>query len=145
MNGIRLGVEEKLYLSRPRNNKMKLYISAELAYHNVSYSSEKRYYLANEEATWEYDEDYPWKEFAIKRDSKSINFKFGLEHRYKRFVMEASAGLGIIYSNVRYHKDVNEIIIPSQHFEDVLSPIFETDGKYFAPNIPLTFKIGYNF
>jgi hypothetical protein len=59
--------------------------------------------------------------------------------------MEVAMGIGIIYNNVKYQKNIDETIIPNNNFEDVFSPIFETDGKYFAPNIPMTFKIGYNF
>jgi hypothetical protein len=145
MNGFRLGAEEKFYLPKPQNRKMKLYLSAELAYHYVSYFTEKRFYFANEGPPEDIIFYANWKEFAIQRNSMQINPKFGLEFRHKRFVMEAAAGVGLVYNNVKYQKDENEVIIPNQHFEDILSPIFETDGKYFAPNIIVTFRIGYNF
>jgi len=146
IRGYRFVLEEKYFLQKITKGKTQFFLSSELAHNNTSYYTTKAYVGENEEYDIAEIENYESQKFNINRQTILLNVKFGLELRYKHFILEASAGLGLAFNNVQYlNKIPNTKIIAANHFEDLLSPIFETDGKTTMPNFPISFKIGYAF
>ena len=146
IRGYRFVLEEKYFIQKITKGKTQFFISSELAHNNTSYYTTKSYVGENEEYDIIEIENYESQKFNINRQTILLNLKFGLELKYKHFILEASAGLGLAFNNVQYlNKIPNTKIIAANHFEDLLSPIFETDGKTIMPNFPISFKIGYAF
>jgi len=142
-SGYRLNLEEKFILKTFVNKKIRSYLSTEIGYNNIDMivESEFRYVGENEEK----EDPYYWDKCNLHRESIIGNFKYGTQFRTKHIIFDVSIGLGVIHQNVKHSNKRNPDDIITAHYEDLITPLFYDEGKYFVFNFPISVKIGYTF
>lgn len=148
LNGYKLNLEEKYYFKKLQKSKVRAYVAIEIGYSDAEMMVESplipyEYINHSLEAS---RENIYWDTFKQNRKSKIGNAKFGLQFRKHRFVGDISAGIGILHQNIthsnkKYPMDVDT----NTHYEDILSQYFYFEGENYAPNLPISFKIGMGF
>jgi len=145
VHGYRLNFEEKYFFPKSISDKMKTFISSEIGYINIfSIREGQRFIPVNAEGKLDEDNFYIGN-CEINRQSIIFDIKIGMEFRINRIILEWCVGLGLTHQNVRYINKRNPTDQMEFHHSDLLSRLFEEEGKYVIPNIPITFKIGYAF
>ena len=139
INGYRVIFEEKILLSKTVRRNNRLFISSEIGYNNVSLTIENRRFVP-----------FNTEEFYIggcnlKRQSGYFGTKMNMEFRINHLILEWYAGFGIIYQYVQHFNKRNATDRMDFNFEDLISPLFEEEGRYLIPYFPITVKIGYAF
>jgi len=143
LSGYRLNFEEKFILKTFANKKMRSYLSTEIGYNNVDMIVEAEFRYAGKDM--ENEEPYYWDKCNLHRISIIGDFKYGTQFRAKHIIFDVSIGLGIMHQNVKHSNKRNPDDMITAHFEDIITPLFYDEGKYFVFNFPISFKIGYAF
>ena len=83
--------------------------------------------------------------FRVKKQTYSLNFKFGWQLFVKRVSLDFYMGLGIRYKDVRHFDRIK----PEDEMESPRHPniyyITNLEGKYWTISLPLNFRIGWIF
>lgn len=143
IKGYRLAVEEKFYLNK--SAPIGPYISLELNYMKNRYKDIWNFGVKDifSDTAYNYT-NYP-DTFGIKKQTYSINLKFGYQLFVKRFSFDFYAGLGLRYKDVSHFDRKN----PDDEMEMPRHPniyyISNLNGKYWTISIPLNFRIGWTF
>ena len=134
LNGMRFNLEEKYFIKTTQNRKFRFYFSSEIGYNHVNFVAYERFWIHGTQ------EDY-WARWNKKSRSVLVNAKVGGQVFAGNFVLDFSAGLGVIFKNVEeYNKPPDEEML-----DGILNGILEVAGKHTFPNVPLSVKIGYRF
>ena len=143
-HGYRLNFEEKFFFSKVAKHNMRTLISSEIGYNNIETKRERSF--APLDANGKIDENNKYSlNNKMNRQSIIFNIKAGMEFRIKQLTLEWGVGLGFKHQNVQYFDKRNPTDQRIFGFEDIISPLCEEEGRYFIPNFPITFKIGYTF
>jgi hypothetical protein len=146
--GSRLNLEEKYFLKTYSNLKRRSYLSAEIGYNQIDMTVYSEFipseYL-NE--SWQIqEENVYWDYCDINRKSVIGNVKYGMQFFVNHFTLDLALGIGIAHQNVKhFNKRNSEDKLTRTEPEDILSPLFYNEGKYFIFNFPLSFKLGVAF
>src|SRR5690606_8797522 len=119
--GFRIALEEKYFL----NSKSKKifqkreyfhpYFSASIAFTKTDYKFESSFGLMDSDTdfvTYEYLDI-----FGVKKQTMSLNFKYGFQTIYKHWIVDISFGLGLKYKNVKHYdrNNATDQLIKSRH------------------------------
>lgn len=132
LKGIRIAFEEKIFFRAFSNNTRK-YFSGELAYHNSS--RDKAYFGDNFNGA-----------LSVYKKAYDVNVKSGVQYTPGNFVIDFGIGLGIKYKDVS-HSSISatntdpyaKVPEPKKNYNP------DAIGKYFAPNLPVSLRVGYTF
>ena len=148
LGGYRVNLEQKCYL-KTFSNRMRNYMSVEVSYNHINMVVNSEFiphdYL---DESWEEQEaNVYWGDFEVNRNFVIGNVKYGmLFSATSRLVIDVSFGIGLIHQNVNYpnkrHPNDKHTRTVS---EDIITPFFYKEGKYFVFNIPTSVKIGVAF
>lgn len=143
IKGYRLAVEERFYLNK--SAPFGPYVGLELNYMKNRYKDIWNFGVKDIFSDTAYNNtNYP-DTFGIRKQTFSINLKFGYQLFVKRFSFDFYAGLGLRYKDVRYFDRKN----PDDEMEMPRHPnifyISNLPGKYWTISIPLNFRIGWTF
>ena len=142
--GYRLNFEEKFFFQKVAMHNMRTFISSEIGYNNIDTKRERIF--APLDANGKLDEANQYSlNNKLNRQSIIFNVKVGMEFRIKQLTLEWGVGLGFKHQNVQYFDKRDPTDQRVFGFEDIISPLCEKEGRYFIPNFPITFKIGYTF
>lgn len=146
LSGYRLGLEEK-YFIKTFKRKIRMYLSAEYIYSEVDMTLDA-YFIPYEylHEGWEIQEaNSYWGYCDLNRKSNIINAKYGVQFAWGCFTLDAAVGLGIMHQNVKHFNKVNPKDKYNAHFEDIITPLFYDEGRYFIFNLPIAVKVGFVF
>jgi len=134
LNGMRFNLEEKYFIKTTQNRKSRFYVSSEIGYNHVNFVAYERFWIRGTQ------EDY-WARWNKQSRSVIVNTRVGGQVFAGNFVFDFSAGLGVIFKNVKeYNKPPDEEML-----DGILNGILEVAGKHTFPNVPFSVKIGYRF
>ena len=145
--GHRISLEQKYFL-KPFSKRVKGYLSAEVGYNHIDmtvYSEFIPYNYLNE--SWEVQEaNVYWDYCDMNRKSIIGNAKYGIQIAANHLIFDIAIGIGVIHQNVNcFNKRNPNDKLTRTEPEDIITPLFYTEGKYFIFNLPLSFKIGLVF
>ena len=145
--GYRVNLEEK-YFHKTFSKKMRNYISAEIGYNQIDmtvYSEFIPYNYLDE--SWKVqEENIYWDYCDMNRKSIIGNIKYGMQFALNHFTFDVALGIGVMHQNVNlFNKRNPKDKLTRTEPEDIITPLFYTEGKYFVINLPLSFKIGLTF
>ena len=143
LSGYRLNLEEKFILKTFANKKIRSYLSTEIGYNNIDMIVESEFEYTGEDM--ENEDPYYWDKCNLHRESIIGNVKYGMQFLAKRLIFDVSIGLGVMHQNVMHSNKRNPNDKITANFEDLITPLFYDEGKYFVFNFPISFKIGYAF
>ncbi len=134
LNGVRFNLEEKYFIKATQNRNFRFYVSSEISYNHVNFVAYERFWIRDTQ------KDY-WARWDKESHSVIVNAKVGGQVFVGNFVIDFSAGLGVIFKNVmEYNKPPDEEML-----DGILNGILEIAGKHTFPNVPFSVKIGYRF
>ena len=142
--GYRVNLEEK-YFHKTFSKKIRNYISAEIGYNQIDmtvYSEFVPHHYLNE--SWEVqEENVYWDYCDMNRKSIIGNIKYGMQFVVNHFILDIACGIGVMHQNVSHFNKRNpkDKLVRTEP-EDIITPLFYEEGKYFIFNLPLSFKIG---
>ena len=95
------------------------------------------------EEKWEYAYEG---NLDLQRKAIISNFKFGLQIKVKKLILEPSFGIGVGFQNVNhYNKPHPDDILFSTSIEPNITYVLDDEGFKAVPNFIMSFKIGYTF
>jgi len=144
VQGYRLNFEEKYYIPKSYFKRQRMFFSCEAGYNKINSTRESQYFVPKNNQKIDYENSYI-DDYEIKRQSIIFDVKAGMEFQIKHLIFEFGIGFGITHQNVRQLNKKNPDYKIEYNFEDIISPLFEEEGRYIIANIPFTFKIGYAF
>jgi hypothetical protein len=136
--GFRFSFEEKFFKNSSNNKRD--YYSIEPVYLKLNYSDEGLFIKDTALNTPEY-----WDTFKVSKQTFTLNFKYGIQFNFNRFIIDGSIGLGIKYKVVNRSQMIDEKAYqvgprhPNAYYEASKA------GNYIRPNVPMNIKIGYRF
>ncbi|MEO6684172.1 MAG: hypothetical protein ABIN48_15215 [Ginsengibacter sp.] len=143
MKGYRVSLEERFYLKK--SAPLGTYLSFEINYLNNQYK-DIWYFGVKEiytDTTYNFT-NYP-DTFGVKKQTYSLNFKYGYQKIFNRFSIDIYAGLGLRYKDVKHFDRIK----PEDEMELPRHPnmyyMTNREGKYWTISIPLNIKIGWAF
>ena len=148
LNGYHVKFEEKYFFKRqPSNNRVKIYLSAEINYNYAKLNQNLMFSTTEYEQSdlWEHGEYEYSGNFDLKRKSIVTNLKMGTQIRFRKIIFEPCAGIGIGFQNVvlynKRHPD--DILLNSECF--TIYNLTDKEGFSILPNFTMSFRIGYMF
>lgn len=136
-SGWRAAIEQKYFLQKQADRR---YVSAEFAFLHVDYVDASNFSKDTSLNSPTYLDT-----FGVARKTYTLNFKYGIQVPYKRFILDISAGLGIKFKRVS-RLDVNDRnafergpVHPNAYF------MANKEGSYFSLNVPIVLRVGYQF
>jgi hypothetical protein len=133
LNGIRVALEEKIFIKSMRRGLFRLYASPEIGYHHVEFVVEEQFMNA--------DGSY-WARYNKRDNSLLINAKCGVQLRARHLVIDYSMGFGLLERHVTdYNKPQDE----EEMLDGFLNGVLERAGQHEFFNLLLSLKIGYLF
>jgi len=145
IHGYRLNFEEKYYFPKSIRYNMRTFISSELGYNNInSIRESQRFIPLNAEGEDDEENSYI-EDWDLNRQSIIFDVKMGMEFRVNHLLLEWGVGFGLTHQYVQVFSKRNPTDQMDFHHSDIISPLFEKEGRYVIPNFPITFKIGYIF
>jgi hypothetical protein len=144
VQGYRLNFEEKCHFPKSYFKRQRTFISCEIGYHNINSTRPSQRFIPKNNQELDYTNSYI-DDYKINRQSIIFDVKMGMEFQVKHLLLEWGIGIGIAYQNVRQLNKKNPDYKMEYGIHDFFSPMFEDEGRYVIPNIPITFKIGYTF
>jgi len=143
--GYRVNLEEK-YFHKTFSKKMRHYFSAEIGYNQIDmtvYSEFIPHNYLNE--SWEVqEENVYWDYCDMNRKSIIGNIKYGMQFRVNQIIFDVAIGIGIMHQNVNcFNKRNPNDKLTRTEPEDLITPLFYEEGKYFIFSLPLSIKIGF--
>ena len=140
IKGYRIAVEEKYYLKKQA--PVGSYVSFELNYMKNKYTDILTFGSSRYLFLSPYDSSNIKDTLGIKKQTFSINCKFGHQLIIKKLSIDLYAGLGMRYKDVKYFDGFN----PDKEREKDTRPndfiISDREGKYWIINFPIGFKLG---
>lgn len=143
VQGFSVALEEKFYFrkSAPKGP----YIGLEFNYMKNQYKDICRFSVKNNYLdTTNNNTNYP-DTIGIKKQTFSINLKFGYQLFIKRISLDFYIGLGLRYKDIRHFDRIN----PNDEMEKPRHPnvyyITNLNGQYWTLSIPINIKIGWTF
>ena len=143
-HGYCLNFEEKFFFPKVAKHNMRTFISSEIGYNNIDTKRERTFAPIDVNGKLDEANQYSLNN-KMNRQSIIFNVKVGMEFRAKQLTLEWGAGLGFKHQNVQYFDKRTPNDQPVFDEEDIISDFCEKEGRYFIPNFPITFKIGYAF
>ncbi|MFK7951208.1 MAG: hypothetical protein AB8B73_00050 [Ekhidna sp.] len=140
IRGFQLGIEERMYLKERAPDGY--YFAGEFSYLNSKYNYTDTFEWTNKYYTIFFDDD-----FLVKKQTFSLNAKFGKQIFIKRLSIDLSAGAGLRFKNVKHRNLINpdaELSTSTFLFRDV-EATNNTPGKYITISIPISVKFGWLF
>ena len=141
--GYRVAIEEKFYFQRfvPSG----FYFGLELDFLATDYREVWNFGVENTYYDTTYLNTNYSDTFSIKKQTYSLNMKFGYQKIIKRISIDVYAGIGLRYKDVAHYDRMN----PNDDMERPRHPNFyyykNLEGKYWTISIPLNVRIGYTF
>ncbi len=147
LSGYRLVVEEKYFDKTFVNKNRRAYFAFELAYNYISMNLESEFvpheYLKE---NWYIQQENRYSDNCdIKRYSIAGNAKCGLQVIVSHLTLDMSPGIGLAHQNVKHFNKRHPGDQLTSHFEDIITPLFYDEGRFFIINFPFSFKIGVSF
>jgi hypothetical protein len=143
IQGFRVSIEEKYYFMNTAPSGP--YLSLELSYLKNKYNDIQRFGIKDIYSDTSYKNTNYSDSISIKKQTLSLNFKFGGQYFINRLSFDLYFGLGIRYKDVRHTgriKPNDEMEIPRHTDVYYISDI---QGKFFTLCMPLNLKIGWAF
>ncbi len=143
IRGYRLSVEERYYINK--SAPLGPYLGLELNYMKNRYKDVLNLRIKDNLSDTSFNYTLIPDTFGIKKQTYSINLKFGYQLFVKRFSFDFYAGLGLRYKDVSHFDRKNpddEVEIPRH--PNIYS-ITNSRGKYWTISIPLNIRIGWTF
>jgi hypothetical protein len=144
IHGYRFNFEEKYSFPKSYFKRHRVFISCEIGYHNLNSTRESQHFIPKNNKEGEYDNSYI-DDYRINRQSIIFDVKMGMEFQVNHLLFEWGMGFGVAYNYVQQLNKKNSDYEMEYGIHDVISPLFEEEGKHIILNIPITFKIGYAF
>jgi len=145
--GYRVNLEQK-YFHKTFSKKMRSYISAEVGYNHIDMTVYSEFIPHNYlDESWQVQEaNVYWDYCDMNRKSIIGNVKYGMQFTVNHLIFDAAIGIGVTHQNVNcFNKRNPNDKLTRTEPEDIITPLFYTEGKYFIFNLPLSFKIGLVF
>ena len=145
--GYRVNLEQK-YFHKTFSKKMRSYISAEVGYNHIDMTVYSEFIPHNYlDESWQVQEaNVYWDYCDMNRKSIIGNVKYGMQFAVNHLTFDVAIGIGVIHQNVNcFNKRNPNDKLTRTEPEDIITPLFYTEGKYFIFNLPLSFKIGLVF
>lgn len=132
--GVRFALEEKFYFKKTA--PAGFYLGLEFDYLKRDYDGTVTLMLDKEPY-------FQIEQMRIKRQSYSLNLKYGYQFFAGHFAFEVYAGLGVRYRDVKhiYHNPHIETAHIHRHGPDR----YNNKGSYFTLSLPVNFRIGWAF
>jgi hypothetical protein len=131
LNGIRVALEEKIFVKSMRRGIFRLYASPGVGYHHVEIIAKEQF--------WKAGGDY-WARYNKRDNSLLLNAKCGMQFRRKHLVIDYSMGFGLLERHVTDYNKPRDMKISA----DFLNGL-ERAGQHEYFNLLLSLKIGYLF
>ena|GEM_PF-3781133 len=145
--GYRVNLEQK-YFHKTFSRKIRNYMSAEVGYNNIDMIVYSEFIPHNYlDESWQVQEaNVYWDYCDMNRKSITYNVKYGMQFAFNHFTFDIACGIGVMQQNVNCinKRSPNDKLTRTEP-EDIITPLFYTEGKYFIFNFPLSFKIGLLF
>ena len=146
-SGYRVNLEQKYY-HKTYNKKLRGYISAEVGYNQIDMTvfSEFIPYNYLDESWQVQEENIYWDYCDMNRKSIIGDVKYGMQIAVNHLIFDIAFGIGVMHQNVNcFNKRNPNDKLTRTEPEDIITPLFYTEGKYFILNLPLAFKFGVAF
>lgn len=143
IKGFQAGVEERYYLKR--SAPLGPYLALDFSYLKTQFKED--WLFVDGESFVDstlYYETYV-DTFGIKKQTYSLNFKYGYQYVIKRFTLDMSIGMGIRYKDVVHIDRKNPEDLPESHNEPDFYQISNESGKRWTASFPFNIRIGWTF
>ena len=146
-NGYRFGFEEKFFFKK-HPKYVKFYLAIDISYSYIEQNKDRTFLPAEYELSKrEEKREYAYEgNLDLQRQAIISNFKFGLQIKVKKLILEPSFGIGVGFQNVNhYNKPHPDDILFSTSIEPNITYVLDDEGFKAVPNFIMSFKIGYTF
>ena len=139
IKGCRVALEEKYYLKKQA--PVGSYVSLELNYMKNQYTDISTFGSSRFFIFSPYDRSNTKDTIGIKKQTFSVNFKYGHQLVFNKLSIDLYAGLGARFKDVRFFDGFN----PDRERKSTTRPIIyvNREGKYWIINIPIGFRLAY--
>jgi len=141
INGFRIAIEEKYYFKK--SSPIGPYTSLELNYMKNKYRDIERFVINDNYSDTTYFNSLYVDSIGIKKQTLSVNLKFGYQYFIKRFSFDFYIGIGIRYKDVKHFDRIDpedEMEIPR---EPDIYYISNQKGHFWTLCMPMNFRIGW--